>query len=206
MRIKIDPNRMCRVIDPIMRGLRVYTPEFAAMKAGDKVLDVCCGTGSQALQYARIGIIATGIDLDPRMIEVAERNRKKQGLGSVSFQTANALNLPFEDNIFDYASISASLHEKERADRDKIISEMKRVVKKEGTLVFTDYKGTLPRIPSSYLSTALEYIAGRDHWRCFKDYTEQGGLDGLLQKNNLQEEKREELGPLWIIKTLNMRT
>ena len=140
------------------------------------------------------------------MIEVAKRNRKKQGLGSVSFQTANALNLPFEDNIFDYASISASLHEKEREDRDKIISEMKRVVKKEGTLVFIDYKGPLPRIPYSYLSTALEYIAGRDHWRCFKDFTEQGGLDGLLQKNHLQGEKKEELGPLWIIKTLNMRT
>jgi demethylmenaquinone methyltransferase/2-methoxy-6-polyprenyl-1,4-benzoquinol methylase len=205
MHIKIDSNRMCRVIDPAMRGLRIYTPEFAGMEAGDRALDICCGTGSQVLQYARMGIIADGIDLDPRMIKAAETNRKKQSLTNASFQTANAINLPFEDSFFDYASISMALHEKERADRDNIISEMKRVLKEEGTLVFIDYKVPLPRIPSSYLSAALEYISGRDHWRCFKDYTEQGGLDGLLKKHNLREGKRDELGPLWIIITRNSR-
>ena len=199
MRIKIDSNRMCRVIDPAMRGLRTYTPEFAGMKAGGRALDICCGTGSQVLQYARMGIIADGIDLDPRMIKVAETNREKQGLTNVSFQTANALDLPFDNSFFDHVSISMSLHEKERAVRDNIISEMKRVLKEEGTLVFIDYKVPLPRILSSYLSTALEYISGSDHWRCFRDYTEQGGLDGLLKKHNLHEVKRDELGPLWII-------
>jgi demethylmenaquinone methyltransferase/2-methoxy-6-polyprenyl-1,4-benzoquinol methylase len=205
MRIKIDSNRMCRIIDPAMRGLRTYTPEFAGMEAGGRALDICCGTGSQVLQYARMGIIADGIDLDPRMIKVAETNSKKQGLTTASFQTANAINLPFKDRLFDYASISMALHEKERMDRDRIITEMKRVLKEEGTLVFTDYKAPLPRIPSSYLSTALEYISGRDHWRCFQDYTEQGGLDGLLKKHNLHEGKRDELGPLWIIITRNLR-
>ena len=203
MRIQIDSNRMCRVIDPIMRGLRIQTPEFAGMKAGDRALDVCCGTGSQAFHYARMGIVAAGIDLDPRMIEVAEKNRRKQGLSNVSFQMASALDLPFEDDSFDYASISMSLHEKEMVDRDRIISEMKRVVKEEGSLVFIDYEVPFPRIPSSYLSKALEQIAGRNHWRCFKDYTEQGGLDGLLRKNHLHQEKRGSLGPLAIIKTPN---
>ena len=205
MRIEVDSNRMCRVIDPVMRGLRTYTPDFAGMKAGDKVLDACCGTGSQVLQYAKMGIIAAGVDLDPRMIEVAEKKRGKLRIDNCSFQMVNALSLPFKDGFFDYASISASIHEKERAERDIIISAMKRVVKSGGTLVFTDYKVPLPRIPSSYLTIILEYVSGRDHWRRFRDYIEQGGLDGVLKKHHLHEEKRDELGPLWIIKMSKIR-
>ena len=197
------PWALNRMIEPLMRSLRIHTPELAGMNAGDRALDVCCGTGALALHYAKMGIIAAGIDLDPRVIEVAENKRRKLGLGNVSFQTANALDLPFEDNFFDYASISMSLHENERAERDKMISEMKRVVKEEGTLVFIDYKVPLPRIPSSYTSKVVELIAGREHNRYFKDYMEQGGLDELLKKNHLNEEKRGELGPLSIIKTPN---
>jgi len=103
------------VIDSLLRDIRIYVPEFSAMKAGDRVLDICCGTGTQALHYARRGIIATGIDLNPGMIEAAEKNRGKQSLKNVSFQKASAQDLPFKDDCFDYASISFALHEKERA-------------------------------------------------------------------------------------------
>lgn len=197
------PWALNRMIEPLMRSLRIQTPELAGMKAGDRALDVCCGTGALALHYAKMGIIAAGIDLNPRVIEVADNKRKKLGLSNVSFQTANALDLPFKDNFFDYASISMSLHEKERVDRDRIISEMKRAVKKEGSLVFIDYKVPLPRIPISYTIKIIEFFAGREHNRYFKDYIEQGGLDELLKKNHLHEEKRGELGPLSIIKTPN---
>jgi len=198
-----SPWALNRMIEPLMRSLRIHTPELAGMNAGDRALDVCCGTGALVLHYAKMGIIAAGMDLNPRVIEVAENKRKKLGLSNVSFQTANALDLPFKDNFFDYASISMSLHENERAERDRMISEMKRVVKEEGALVFIDYKVPLPRIPSSYISKVVELIAGREHNRYFKDYIEQGGLDELLKKNHLHEEKRAELGPLSIIKTPN---
>lgn len=197
------PWALNRMIEPLMRSIRIHTPELAGMNAGDRALDVCCGTGALALHYAKMGIIAAGIDLNPRVIEVAENKRKKLGLSNVLFQIANALDLPFKDNSFDYASISMSLHEKERVDRDRIISEMKRVVKKEGSLVFIDYKIPLPRIPISYTIKIIEFFAGRKHNRCFKDYIEQGGLDELLKNNHLHEEKRADLGPLSIIKTPN---
>lgn len=197
------PWALNRMIEPLMRSLRFQTPVLAEMNAGDRALDVCCGTGALALHYASMGVIAAGIDLDPRVIEVAENKRRKLGLSNVSFETANALDLPFEDNLFDYASIAMSLHENRRVERDRMISEMKRVVKEEGTLVFIDYKVPLPRIPSSYTSKVVELIAGREHNRYFKDYIEQGGLDGLLGKNHLYEDKRGELGPLAIITTPN---
>jgi len=176
------------------------------MKAGDTVLDVCCGTGAQAIYYAKRGIIATGIDLGQGMIELAERSKRKQGLRNVSFQIADALNLPFENNFFDYASISLALHEVERTARDRIISEMKRVIKKEGALIFTDFRVPLPKNLALYLIKSIEFIAGRNHFRCFKDYIEQGGLDELLRKNQLPEEKRDYLnnGLIVIIKARNV--
>ncbi|GAH61014.1 unnamed protein product, partial [marine sediment metagenome] len=119
---------------------------------------------------------------------------------------ADAKSLPFKDNSFDYASLSFALHEKERTARDKIISEMKRVVKKEGNLIFIDFQVPLPKNLYSYFIKAVEYLAGRDHFRSFKDYIKQGGLDGILKKNQLQIEKRDYIksGIVTIIKTKNI--
>lgn len=178
------------IIDPLLRNIRIYTPEFSGMKAGDRVLDVCCGTGDQVIHYAKRGIVASGIDLSPGMIKLAEKNKEKQGLRDVSFQIADAVNLPFRDSFFDYASISLALHESERTARDKIISEMKRVVKKEGALIFVDFQVPLPKNLYTYLAKAIEFIAGKKHHRCFRDYIEQGGLDEILKKNQLPEAKR----------------
>ena len=173
------------------------------MGAGHRMLDVCCGTGGLVLHCARLGIRAAGVDMDPRVIAVAEQKREKRGLGNASFQVANALNLPFESDLFDYASISMSIHEVESAERDRIIAEMRRVVRAEGALVFIDYKIPLPRIPSSYTSRVVELVAGRPHNRCFRDYMQHGGLNGLLQRNGLCGEKVAELGPMAIVKAAN---
>jgi ubiquinone/menaquinone biosynthesis C-methylase UbiE len=194
------------LIDPLLREVRIYVPKFSGMKTGEKVLDVCCGSGDQVFYYAKKGIIATGVDSNPGMIKMAEKDKRKQDLKNVSFPIADAKSLPFKDNSFDHASISFALHEKEKTARDKIISEMKRVVKKEGNLIFIDFQIPLPKNLYSYFIKAVEYLAGRDHFRSFKDYIRQGGLDGILNKNQLQIEKRDYLknGIITIIKTKNI--
>ena len=193
------------IIDPLLRNVRIHTVKFSGMKAGDRVLDVCCGTGDQAFYYAEAGITATGIDLDSNMLKLAGKDKRKKALPNISFQIADALNLPFKDSSFDYASISFALHEKERTTRDKIISEMRRAVKKEGALIFIDLQVPLPKTLFAHLIKAVEFIAGRDHHRHFRDYIEQGGLDEILKKNHLLEEKRDYLndGLITIIKTGN---
>ena len=194
------PWALNRVIEPLMKELRVQAPGLAGMKAGDRAIDICCGTGALALHCAGMGVTAAGIDMDPRVIEIADGKRRRRGLANASFQVANALNLPFEDGFFDFASISMSLHEIESAERDIIVSEMKRVVKADGALILIDYKVPLPFIPSSYTSRVVELVAGREHNRYFQDYMRQGGLDGLLDKHGLRDDKRVELGPMWMIK------
>jgi len=134
------------------------------------------------------------------VIQIADRKGQRLGLTNASFRVANASALPFEDDSFDFASISMSLHETESTERDTIISEMKRVVKVEGALILIDYKVPLPFIPSSYTSRVVELVAGREHNRYFREYMRQGGLEGLLDKHGLRAEKRAQLGPMWMIK------
>ena len=191
------------LIDPFLRGIRPYTIYFSGMKAGDRVLDVCCGTGDQAFYYAEAGIRATGIDLDPNMLKLAGKGKRKRD--NVSFQRADACYLPFKDNSFDCVSISFALHEKERAARDKIISEMKRVVRKGGALIFLDFQVPVPNTIFPRLVKVIEFLAGRNHHRCFRDYLAQGGLDVLLARNQLAEAGRDYLndGLITIIKAMN---
>jgi len=193
------------LVDPLLRDIRKYTPEFSGMRAGDKVVDVCCGTGAQVLEYGRRGIVATGIDISPSMLKIATRNMRRQKAVNVSFQLANATNLPFPNGYFDYASISLGLHDKEKPIRYQIISEMKRVIKQDGALIFIDFQVPLPRNVWGVSARAIEFLAGGSHYQGFKDYLANGGLEDVLKNHGLREECRTNLknGLLMATKAVN---
>jgi ubiquinone/menaquinone biosynthesis C-methylase UbiE len=192
-------------IDRALVDIRTRVPQFCEMKAGDRVLDVCCGTGTQAFNYAKLGIISWGIDLDSGMIEFAERRKAKLSLSSVSFQRASATQLPFKDACFDHASISMGLHEKKGTHRNRIILEMRRVVKKDGTLAIVDYRVPYPQDVYGRAVRLLEWMAGRDHYRYFEDFIRDGGLGPLLSRHGLREDKSENVGrmPICMVKVRN---
>lgn len=194
------------LIDPLLRDIRKFTPEFSGMNAGDRVLDVCCGTGAQVLEYGRCGIIAIGIDTSPSMLNIAARNRMRQELANVSFQLAEATNLPFPDGYFDYVSVSFGLHDKEKLIRDKAISEMKRVVKQQGALIFIDFQVPLPKNVWAMFARIIEFLAGGSHYQGFKDYLRNGGLNQILKDHQLLEEyaHRVKGGIAVIIKARNI--
>jgi len=195
-----------KLIDPLLKDIRVFTLESAEIKKGDRVLDICCGTGDQAFYYVKKGAIVTGIDLNPKMIEVALSRKQKQGVSDIYFKVADAVTLPFQDHIFDIASISLALHEIESSKRDAVISEMKRVVKKDGRLIFIDFKVPFVSNTASYLIKVAEYLAGKNNRESLKSYIEEGGLPILLGRNKLKLEKISYFkdGLLTIIKTKNI--
>jgi ubiquinone/menaquinone biosynthesis C-methylase UbiE len=178
------------LIDPLLEDVRRRTPEFSGMKAGDHVLDVCCGTGAQVLEYGRRAIIANGIDISPRMLNAAKRNWIKQKVTNINFQIADAIHLPFPDSYFDFASISLGLHDKKKPIQYQIISEMKRVVKQDGALILIDFQVPLPNNVWAYLVKIIEFFAGGIHYKAFKDYLRNNGLRGILQSHSLVEECR----------------
>jgi ubiquinone/menaquinone biosynthesis C-methylase UbiE len=193
------------LVDPILKEVRICVAELSGIKAGDRVLDVCCGTGDQVFHYAQKGAIATGVDQEPRMIDVAEGNRKRRGFKRSTFRVASATELPFTDGYFGCASISLGLHEMERDERNGAVSEMKRVVKKRGVLMFIDFQVPLPKNIFAYGIRVVEFLAGRDNYTCFRDYLAQGGLKQILKENRLipQEEALLMRGNLEVIKSIN---
>lgn len=193
------------VIDPLLRDIRRFVPRFAGMNADDRVLDVCCGTGAQVLEYGRLGIQATGIDISPSMLRIASKNRTRDGLTTTSFLLGNATSLPFPDNYFTHASVSFGIHDKDPVVRNGIISEMKRVVSQEGVLVLVDFQVPLPRNIWAQSVRIIEFIAGGSHYHGFKDYLKNGGLEKILRNHHLQESDRAHLksGLLLVVKAKN---
>lgn len=192
------------LIDPLLKDIREITPVFSGMKPGDRVLDVCCGTGAQVIEYGRRGIYASGLDISIGMLKVAVKNQKKNGMEHLAFYKGDAACLPFEDNSFDYVSVSFGLHDKEKTIRNKVISEMKRVVKKEGSLIFTDFQVPLQGNVWALFAKSVERLVGGSHYRGFREFILTGGLQEILKVHSLRAVRRYHLkgGLVVIIKAV----
>ena len=174
-----------RLADPPLRGMRKAVVEFAAFRAGQSVLDVCCGTGAQVFEYARQGLTATGLDIDPKMIRQALYYQAREPELKPSLIVGDAAKMPFERGIFDAASISLALHEKDFDLQDGILREMKRVVKPGGKLVFIDFRVPLPKSIVGYGVKTVESSVGGQHHRDFLEYVRRGGLTPILERHHL---------------------
>jgi SAM-dependent methyltransferase len=99
--------------------------------AGQRVLDVACGSGTAALVAARRYCQVTGIDYVPALIERARRRAEASGL-EVDFRVADAQDLPFDHDFFDFV---VSIYGVQFApDQERAASEMLRVCRPGGTV------------------------------------------------------------------------
>ncbi len=120
---------------------------------GDAALDVCCGTGDLALEMAaRVGPAGsvTGCDFSEPMLELARAKAAERGAGTVRFEWADALQLPYEDASFDAVTVGFGV--RNLSDLDRGLVEMARVLRPGGRLVILEI--TQPRRPplSSFYS------------------------------------------------------
>ncbi len=115
---------------------------LAGIDDGCHVLDVCCGLGGPSRYLAhKYGCRVTGVDLTESRVEGAIRLTAMVGLHDrVTFQCANALDLPFNDGTFDVViSQEAFCH---IPDKDRLVSECARALKPGGRIAFTDILAT----------------------------------------------------------------
>ncbi|MGE3289539.1 MAG: class I SAM-dependent methyltransferase [Pseudonocardia sp.] len=106
--------------------------ETAALRAGERVLDVACGTGVIArLAAERVGPsgTVTGLDLSPEMIDHA------RGVSppTVEWHVGDAESLPFADGAFDVVLCQMGLMFMQ--DRPAAVAEMRRVTAAGGRVV-----------------------------------------------------------------------
>ncbi len=114
----------------------------ASVGVGDteRVLDVATGTGNAALVAAALGAEVTGLDLTPKLIEVARRRAQEAEL-RVELLEGDAENLPFDDDSFDVVHAHQVLQHV--GDPVVALREMMRVARPGGVVAVrdSDYAG-----------------------------------------------------------------
>ena len=110
--------------------------DTASIRAGERALDVCCGTGDLALRLERAGAEVTGVDFSAAMLAVARRRAKGRG-ANARWVEGDAMRLPFPDNMFDVVTVGYGL--RNLVDWAQGLAEMWRVTKPEGRLLVLDF-------------------------------------------------------------------
>jgi SAM-dependent methyltransferase len=133
-----------RTAAQLMPAARVVV-EHAAPIAGERVLDVGCGTGNAALLAAERGARVTGVDPAPRLLEVARAQAAERGL-TADFVAGDAAALPLADGEADLVlSLFGVIF---APDAAAAAAELGRVTAPAGRVVFTAWipEGAISRM------------------------------------------------------------
>ncbi len=106
--------------------------ELVGLVADRRLLDVGCGDGALAAEFARLGAVVTGLDADPEMIAAARRRTEIEGT-QLRLVEGRAESLPFSDATFDLVLAVTTLCFVR--DAETVVMEMTRVLKPGGRLV-----------------------------------------------------------------------
>jgi demethylmenaquinone methyltransferase/2-methoxy-6-polyprenyl-1,4-benzoquinol methylase len=120
---------------------RERAADMAALAPGGRALDVATGTGDLALALSeRVGPSGEviGSDFSERMLELARAKAPR-----IRFETANALDLPYDDDSFDAATVGFGA--RNFSDLPQGLREMTRVVRPGGRVVVLEI--TTPQRP-----------------------------------------------------------
>jgi ubiquinone/menaquinone biosynthesis C-methylase UbiE len=99
---------------------------------GQKALDAGCGGGRYTNALKKIGFgEVVGIDISDSGLENCRARIKEKGIEGISYKEGTALDLPFDDETFDFVFSNGVLHHTE--DLVKGIHELLRVLKKGGS-------------------------------------------------------------------------
>ena len=140
-----------------------------ADKAAPRVLDICCGTGSVVLAFAKNspGILSVGYDFSLGMLHKAEA---KDVSGKTIFINGDAARLCFADNSFDVVCCSHALYELKNQVRTRALSEMKRVVKPDGLVLIMEHEVPEKRLIKMLFNIRMMSMGPKDA----REFLEQG--------------------------------
>jgi SAM-dependent methyltransferase len=133
-RVANDPATMERFID-------MFSAEYFGLERpfweGAKAIDVGCGnTGKMLIALHKLGVRdITGTDLGEDFIEPTQKVLRKHGATNIKLVPGNALNLPFQDDEFDFAACHGVLiHLANMDEVRQAFAELARITKRNGWL------------------------------------------------------------------------
>lgn len=109
----------------------------------NKMLDLCCGAGTNPIYLASKGFEVTALDISDKAVEYAKGKAKKTAV-DVNFLVADFLWLPFRSQEFDFAFDFGCFHHVDINTRTPFIKGVYRVLKQKGSyflVCFSDKNG-----------------------------------------------------------------
>lgn len=114
------------------KAWRKVVTSIIGPKPGLKILDIAAGTGSSTRPLVDAGADVIALDFSTGMIEIGRKRHK-----DIKFVQGDALNLPFEENVFDVTTISFGL--RNTSNIDSALKDSLRVTKPGGKIVIAEF-------------------------------------------------------------------
>jgi len=113
------------------KDMPLFSNLFPNNLKNKKILEIGCGLGAHTEQLCKYGAKVTSIDISPKSIEITKRRLSLRNLKAEVIE-ADAENLPFSDNYFDYVWSWGVIHH--TPNTIKCAQEIERVLKSGGVL------------------------------------------------------------------------
>jgi len=183
------PSRYDRGIR-LLTGRRLdkaYERLTSLIKKGERVLDIGCGTGALSLRAAKRGAVVKGIDINSRMLEIAQIRAKKENLShGIEFSEMGVAELGEErEESFDVVMSGLCFSELTKEELRFTLKEIRRLLKPRGLLLVIDevkprkiFKRILIWLPRAFLKTIV-YLLTQSTTRALKNLPEKIKESGL---------------------------
>lgn len=132
------------------RAWKAYTVAVAAVREGDKVLDIAGGTGDLARAFAKkVGTTGTVVhtDINEAMLRQGRDRLLDEGL-ALPTSLCDAESLPFATGSFDLVTVAFGL--RNMTHKDKALSEMCRVLRPGGRLLVLEFSKVAAPLSKAY--------------------------------------------------------
>ncbi|QXE91005.1 methyltransferase domain-containing protein [Geomonas subterranea] len=159
--------------------------EMSGVGKLDEVLDVACGPGLVACEFARYAKHVTGVDITPAMIEQARQRQDEQRLENLSWDIGTAVPLAYPDRSFSLIITRYSFHHLLKPQ--EALSEMIRVSRPGGAVMVADV--AMPPAKSAAYDH-LELIRDPSHTHALTEEE----FEALFQRSGLVDCRRSAYG------------
>src|SRR5215204_4445699 len=133
-----------------------YALDLAALRAGEFVLDLGSGSGTDAFAAARLVGAAGwvhGLDMTDEQRAKAERLRREAGLHRVEFHKGYVEELPFEGGVLDAVISNGVINLS--SDKQQVFEEIARVLRPGGRAAIADIVSSRPLKPATVAKVEL---------------------------------------------------
>ncbi len=150
------------------------------IEPSSNIIDVGCGTGRFSFSVSDKCKSILGIDLSTRNIERASLILSQNPNNKITFQNKSVNEIIAErKERFNYAVMTYVIHEVDEENRVKLLNEISHIADK---IVIGDYLVPKPGGFWSMLNDVVEFAAGSEHFRNYKNYIANGGIYYLANK------------------------